>query len=545
MQAQSVVPLVVVVLAAAPLHSQSPDGTESAWEQRFRRGKAALAQGDAALAAREFQAVLSYQPALLPAQVNLGLAYHLMGDYTRAVQSLTAARRQSHEIGGANLVLGGDALTLGRASDAIPPLEDAVAESPDHRARETLCQAYAMAERFAKAVPCLASLYGAQPADAEGWYGLGTAYLDLARIATLRMRLRFDDTAWSKRLAGDSFAQRGDWEQAAQLYRQAAAKAGRLPEFHVLMGIALLRSGDATGAAHEFQSELEIAPDSPYARCGLAELEEQRGQNSNGGKSDGRCIPVSAGAGAHLDLNQAADAGRLLSAADLPGHPDPRLTYWMVKAFLAGADECFNELLARDTESWLAHRLRAEYDEIREDPGGAAAEYRAAVDLHPASASLRAAYAALLLRQGLTSEAEAQVRAALKIAPESAALYMLAGRIASREGNLRDAIAFLSESVRRQPSLLAAHALLGEALWKNGSARDAARELTRAESLDFYGNLHYLLFKIYRELGMAEQARVALARSQEIRGSRQQDDIQKVIAGKLNGDQLDLIGQAP
>jgi tetratricopeptide (TPR) repeat protein len=227
--------------------------------------------------------------------------------------------------------------------------------------------------------------------------------------------------------------------------------------------------------AGEFRRELEIAPDSPAALCGLTEVRALSAQTSRAGSAESACPPKPSTAPGH-----AADAVRLLSAADVPSHPNAQNTYRLIGAFLARADECFNELLARDSGSWLAHHLRAEYDELREDPQGAAAEYRAAIGSHPGDPDLRAAYAALLLQQGLAADAETQARAALDIAPESAALRMLAGRIALRQGRLPEAIESLSKAVRRQPDLLGAHALLGQAFWREGAAAAAASELAKS-----------------------------------------------------------------
>jgi hypothetical protein len=44
-------------------------------------------------------------------------------------------------------------------------------------------------------------------------------------------------------------------------------------------------------------------------------------------------------------------------------------------------------------------------------------------------------------------------------------------------------------------------------------------------------------------LGKTEQAGAALARSKELRSSRQQADAQKVIAGNLRDDEIFEIGQ--
>jgi predicted Zn-dependent protease len=502
--------LILAVLAFGPWQTGTA-GEAASWETHFRRGQEALQKGDAPLAAREFKEVLASRPDLVEAQVNLGLAYHLTGDYAQAVEVLESARRANPNLGGANLVLGRDALKLGKPGEAIPPLELAVSGDPaDHGRHKLLCDAYTEVEQFQKAAECTAAVYGPDPAEAEGWYYLGKSSLDLAKAATVRMRNRFAADAWGRRLAGDSFAQRGDWPQAAKLYGEAVQKAPALPGFHAALAKALLRLGRTAEAEQAFRRELEIAPGSYEARCGLAGI-----HGTQSCDAAGRAM-------------QPAGAIETLLAEDQPDHPDPQVTYELVQAFLARADQCFDTLLSRYQDSWLAHKLRAEYDEVRENPAAAAAEYREAIKRHPGDPALHAALADVLFRQGSTPEAAAEVHTALRRSPESPRLLVLAGRISAHEGKVPDAVEFFRAALRREPGLLEAHALLGQTLWRQGDAKGAATELARAASIDTYGNLHYLLFQAYRKLGKTEQANAALARSKQLRNARLRADAQKV-----------------
>ncbi len=60
--------------------------SEQEVEISFRAGQAALRQGDFARATEEFKKVLTLEPNLLEAQVNLGLAYQGLLQYDLAVR---------------------------------------------------------------------------------------------------------------------------------------------------------------------------------------------------------------------------------------------------------------------------------------------------------------------------------------------------------------------------------------------------------------------------------------------------------------------------
>src|SRR5438477_3326984 len=68
--------------------------SEQEVELSFRAGQAALRQGDFARATQEFKKVLTLDPSLLEAEVNLGLAYQGLLQYDLAVRHLEKALRQ-------------------------------------------------------------------------------------------------------------------------------------------------------------------------------------------------------------------------------------------------------------------------------------------------------------------------------------------------------------------------------------------------------------------------------------------------------------------
>src|SRR5215475_6387773 len=67
---------------------------EQELEHSFRSGQDALRRGDFAKAVEDFKKVLTLDPTLVEAEVNLGLAYQSLLEYDSAVRHLTKALRE-------------------------------------------------------------------------------------------------------------------------------------------------------------------------------------------------------------------------------------------------------------------------------------------------------------------------------------------------------------------------------------------------------------------------------------------------------------------
>src|SRR4051794_28843859 len=93
-----------VLLTLPSLFSQQP--SEQSIVAHFQTGQQAMKSGQLELAVTEFSKVLSLSPNLVEAQVNLGLARHLLGQYSDSVAVLAKAARQKPELVPANLFLG-------------------------------------------------------------------------------------------------------------------------------------------------------------------------------------------------------------------------------------------------------------------------------------------------------------------------------------------------------------------------------------------------------------------------------------------------------
>ncbi|HXR77570.1 MAG TPA: tetratricopeptide repeat protein [Bryobacteraceae bacterium] len=597
-------------------------------EQHFRAGQAAMQSGNAAAAVKEFQAVLAIDPTLVEARVNLGLAYHLAGEYRHAVDQLILARKARPDIAGANIVLGNDYLKLGEPEKAVAPLEGVLKADPNNwQAAKLLREAFVNSDDYRQATLFARKVFQqAGGASAESWYALGETYLDMSKRLGVRLNSQFSHTAWNERLTGDIY-----FDKPALLptvlkrYRAAVADSGNVSGFHWRLGFALLRDGKPSEAVQEFQSELKIDPASVETRFGLAAVAIQKRQINDAlhelglaidsgdplGREDldwlakvlpgdwvksvdaatlpdspaglllraavyqahdqvakatdkfaaiplaprakpsdhecqihpgSSCIPLlekrpSTGLNrillgqAYFHAGEYEKAAETFSAGFRPRAPEPQAMYWLIQTYLALSEDCFQRLLTNHSDSWLTYKLRAEYDEVRENRPDAIKNYKLAIERKPDDAVLHAALASQYLDSKAVAEGEAEVRKSLELNPDSAQTLLLAGRLSEAQDRTDDAIRFLKKAIAIQPNFAEAHAELGRALFRSGDWAGAAAELEAGSATDVYGDLHYLLFRAEQKLGSADRAQKALARSQQLRRAKLSSDMERVKAG--------------
>lgn len=601
---------------------------QSGLEQHFRAGQAAMQSGDATVAVKEFQAALVLDPTLVEARVNLGLAYHLAGDYRHAVEQLALSRKARRDITGANIVLGNDYLKLGEPEKAVAPLEDVWKADPKNwQAARLLREAFVRSDSYHRATLFARHVFEQTGgASAESWYTLGETYLDLSKRLGVRLNSQFSHTAWNERLTGDVY-----FDKPALLptvlkrYRAAVAELGSVPGFHWRFGFALLRDGKPSEAAQEFQSELKIDPASVEAHFGLAAIALQKREldgalrelavaiensdplvqedldwlakslptdwvksadpallpSSPAGRllraalyqsdhqvveaadefaaipqgprknaSDrtcqahpGRsCIPLLEKRAstamnrillgqAYFHAKQYEKAAEAFSAGFQPRSPQPETMYWLIRTYLGLAEECFQKLLTDHSDSWLTYKLRAEYDEVREDRTDAIKNYKLAIERKPDDAALHAALASQYLDGKALAEGDVEIRKSLELNPDSPQTLLLAGRLSEAQDRTDESIRFLKKAVALQPDFAEAHAALGRALFRSGDWTGATAELEAGAATDVYGDLHYLLFRAEQKLGHADRAQKALARSQQLRRTKLSSDMERVKAG--------------
>src|SRR6202140_5299673 len=268
--------------------------SEQEVELSFHDGQAALRQGDFVRATEEFKKVLTLEPSLLEAQVNLGLAYQGLLQYDLAVRYLEKALRERPNLLSLNVVVGMDYLKLGSPEKASPFLQHALKLDPSNRdAHEAMTLYYLSQENFRGAAVEFHQIAALDSDKAEAWFKLGHEYLDLAARLAYRGARLYRESAWGHRFLGDTLLQRNRWEDAAQEYRKALDIEPRQPGLHTLLGEAYLHAGKLEEAETEFQLDLQLDSRNELAWFGLANLQLAKGQAKEALASVGKVWQIS------------------------------------------------------------------------------------------------------------------------------------------------------------------------------------------------------------------------------------------------------------
>jgi len=325
-------------------------------ELSFRAGQAALRQGDFALAIEEFKKVLTLDPSLLEAEVNLGLSYQGLLQYDVAVRYLDKALRERPNLVGLNVVAGMDYLKLGAPEKAKPFLDRALKLDPSNRdAHEAMALYHLSQENFRGAAVEFRQIAALDPDKAEAWFKLGHEYLDLAARLAYRGARLYRESAWGHRFLGDMLFQRNRWEDAAQEYRKALGIEPRQSGLHTLLGEAYLHAGKLEESEAEFRLELQLDSRNELAWLGLANLQLAKGQPSEALDSVAKVWQISP---EFLKLHPELPAIELAkqteqaSISGLLGQPEGPARHFLMAGLYAATNE--NALSEREWKSFLS-----------------------------------------------------------------------------------------------------------------------------------------------------------------------------------------------
>jgi tetratricopeptide (TPR) repeat protein len=268
--------------------------SEQEVELPFRAGQAALRQGDFARATEEFNKVLTLDPNLLEAEVNLGLAYQGLLQYDLAVRYLEKAVRERPNLLGLNVVVGMDYLKLGSPDKASPFLQHALKLDPSNRdAHEAMALYHLSQDNLRGAAEQFRQIAALDSDKAEAWFKLGHEYLDLAARLAYRGARLYRESAWGHRFLGDILSERNRWEDAAQEYRKALGVEPRQSGLHTLLGESDLHAGKLEESETEFRLDLQVDSRNELAWLGLANLQLAKGQASEALASVGKVWQIS------------------------------------------------------------------------------------------------------------------------------------------------------------------------------------------------------------------------------------------------------------
>ena len=482
-----------------------------------------MQQGQFARAEEDFKNVLRLDPALLEADVNLGLAYQGLFDYGEATHYLAKALRERPNLVGPNVIVGMDYLKLGSPGKGVPFLQAALKLDPAGRdAREALASAYLEQDNFAAAAEQFRHIAELNPDKSEAWFKLGHVYLDLAARLAYRGAHLYRDSAWGHRFLGDLLFERARWQEAIDEYRKALAIEPGQPGLHAAIGQAYLSAQKPEQAQAEFRMELPLPKEAAQDPCKTQRYSDCIALlGSRQQLTDSECLALGK---ARLTLKQYEPAADALSQVHGTTRENEEASYWLERAYQALGAEAYAELEESFPDGWRAHQLRAESHALRGDENDALQEFQAALALRPNEPELHEALGELYLENHDYENARRELEQTLAAdSSRTHALYLL-GRVYVETKDNDKAVPYLEHALRIQPDLSEANSLLGTAYLRLGQVSNAIPRLEKAAPSDHYGDVHYQLFVAYRKLGQTERAKKELLLSEDLRKSHLERD---------------------
>ncbi|MEZ5367146.1 MAG: tetratricopeptide repeat protein [Bryobacterales bacterium] len=333
-------------------------------------------------------------------------------------------------------------------------------------------------------------------------------YQELYEAAPSDLSLRFQ-LAVARQMSGE-------FDAAAEHCRALVEQRPDFPPAWLFLGAALLRGGHAQEAVVAAARAMALGVADPSAPLMLGEALLQADEPREAATQ----FVVAAKT---LPDNPRVWYGLERSCALLAANPAPMATpcssddldcALREERFAALGAEALERLNALPPSS-QAHELEARALDARGMSREAAEQWRRALELDPKSDSLKLGLASALR---LASDCETALPLIEQL-PESAQTLFLEGDCLLSLERAPEAVEPLRRAIELDPSLLAASGRLGSAYVKLGRRQEAIEPLERALPADQDGSFHYSLARAYRALGQNEQARAALAKSQQLRSA--------------------------
>jgi tetratricopeptide (TPR) repeat protein len=452
---------------------------------------ASLHLGMALMEARRAAEALPHLEAAARAEAPPPHAFYYLGRarvaLDRAAEAIEPLRRAlaMAEAGGAtDAHFGAIHYQLGLASRKLGRTEDAAAHfaaAERYSGRTTAGQRERMArylagdaEADADARRNTAVVVGATPADG------------LAGPAREEARRRVAAALAGAYLnLGIMLAQTGQFAEAAEDLRRAAALDPESPRIQYSLGVARFNAGQFAAATEPLRRALAAAPGDAALRrmLALASL------NAGGYK-------------------EAAD----LLASDPQRDADPALQYAYGLSLVrsgraAEAHALFGRLLAQHGDSAELSVGIGEAFFQQDDYPSAVEALTRALRLKPDVAGASGTLGVLYLRQGKLPEAEAALRAELRSHPGDLRSRQHLAIVLELQDKAEEAIPLLRAVLEAQPDSAEALYLLGKMVLARGDAAEALAHLETAARLDpGSANVRYQLGRAYQKLGRTAEA---------------------------------------
>jgi predicted Zn-dependent protease len=234
----------------------------------------------------------------------------------------------------------------------------------------------------------------------------------------------------------------------------------------------------------------------------------------------------------------AGESDRALSAATaleaLQPHSAEAL-YWSIQANERLAVQSLARFQQLESDSPRSHILLGDIYHQLEREDDAQDEYQKALALEPGNPAAMLGLAFAYLSNNSIDKAMETARTALERSPQDPELNMVVAEAMVAKGQFAEAEPFLTKSLNVNLQLRGhVHALIGKVYAETGRPNEAISQLKIAESSDETGSIHYLLARLYRQVGDVKDASAALDQVKTIKEQRRERGVKLVEDPELS-----------
>src|SRR5277367_1701940 len=254
-----------LVLVSLTMFELALKGQSAAPEEVLKDAVTHHQKGDFEEAIRLYKSYLESVPESLIALSNLGAAYAHEGRYDDAISEYSKALTLQPGNVPVELNLALAYYKTGRVERAAPILEKIYRSDPSQlQPALLLADCWLAMGKNQEVAGLLTPLAEKHPDDLGVAYALGTALVRDNQIArgqvVINRILRNGDSAEARLLMGTTKLNVLDFAGALADLTRAVELNPRLPDVYSFYGQALMRTGDAAGAARAFREELKLNP---------------------------------------------------------------------------------------------------------------------------------------------------------------------------------------------------------------------------------------------------------------------------------------------
>ncbi len=340
----------------------------------------------------------------------------------------------------------------------------------------------------------------------------------LAILTPSNLRAQGEDDPRVEKLYNEAHEQqqRGDVNAAIASYEAILKIAPKLGPAYNNLGALYFRRQDYPKAASTLEQGLKVSPGMPSASALLgislfqmAEYAQARPRLEAALKAN----PRDNNAQMYLakDLLKLGDPAAAAAQLQHLGERDPKnqeVFYLLAKTYMQLSENAFAHMNAIDPNSVLSHQLSAEVMESMNNYDGAVVELKKAVELAPNQPGNHYKLGDAYFSQSQWDSAAEEFNAELAVNPSNCAAYWKSGSvILQKNGDSNEAFNQIDKALSLCPNLADARPDRARALIKLDRNQDAAVDLLMAEKANpAEPGIHFLLAKVYRALGRAEES---------------------------------------